>query len=134
MAKQDTIGARYPTIFRNGYTDYAEFPINSLVSLQSDDENLFTTLELIDTNLSDYNIAQERKFREEVEKFLNNGKPKLFKSPTEGNFIVGLMNISFSPNATLGRMLYSVSATAYEIAENNLSNLINLGIYSKQKL
>jgi hypothetical protein len=44
------------------------------------------------------------------------------------------MNISFSPNTTLGRMLYSVSANAYEIAENNMANLMNLGICSKDKL
>jgi hypothetical protein len=43
------------------------------------------------------NFYIERKFREYVEKFLNNGKPKLFKSPSEGNKIVSLLNVSFSP-------------------------------------
>lgn len=88
------------------------------------------------TNLSDENINLERKFREEVEKFLNNGKSKLFRSATEGNFIVSLMNITFTPETSLGRMIYSVSGTAYEIAECNIENLkkysiLNSGRYQR---
>jgi hypothetical protein len=30
--------------------------------------------------------------------WLNNGKPKLFRSPAEGNYVLRLMNISMSPN------------------------------------
>ena len=55
--------------------------------------------------------------------WLNNGETKLFRSPTEGNFIVRLMNVSLSPNNSLGRMLHSFSATAYEIADFNQRNL-----------
>jgi len=59
----------------------------------------------------------------EVLEWLTNGKPKLFRSPGEGNFIVRLMNTSLSPNDTLGRMLHTFSCTAYEIAEYNHKNL-----------
>jgi hypothetical protein len=34
------------------------------------------------------------------------------------------MNISLSPEDTLGRMLHNFSATAYEIADFNYNNLI----------
>jgi hypothetical protein len=59
--------------------------------------------------------------------WLNNGKPKLFRSAAEGNYIVRLMNVSLSPNDTLGRMLHTFTATAYEIAEYNYDNLKKYG-------
>jgi hypothetical protein len=34
----------------------------------------------------------------EVLRWLTDGKPKLFRSPGEGNFIVRLMNTSLAPN------------------------------------
>jgi hypothetical protein len=49
----------------------------------------------------------ERRFRNEVLKWLNNGEPKVFRSPTEGNFIVRLMNVSLTPDEKLGRMIYT---------------------------
>ena len=42
---------------------------------------------------------------------------------TEGAFIVRLMNVSLSPNDTVGRMIWTFSATAYEIDENTYDNL-----------
>ena len=50
------------------------------------------------TSLSSENFLIERIFREKVEEFLNDGEPKLFKSPSEGNIIVSLMNVSLTPN------------------------------------
>ncbi len=82
----------------------------------------------INSDLTPNNVFIERKFREEVEKFLNNFDYKLYKSPTEGNIIVVLQNVSMTPNASLGRMIYEFSATAYEVAENNLENLEKKGI------
>lgn len=78
-------------------------------------------------NYRDYNY--EKEFRERVIDFLTDGKPKLFKSPTEGNILVRLMNISFTPNQTLGRLVYSFSATAYEIDEYNLDNCFTYNIH-----
>ena len=75
------------------------------------------------TQLTADNIAKEKDFKIEVEAWLQNGKPKLFRSATEGNFIVRLMNVSLSPNAQLGRMLHTFSATGYEIAEFSTKEL-----------
>jgi hypothetical protein len=61
----------------------------------------------------------------EVLEWLNNGKPKVFRSPTEGNFIVQLMNVSLTPNETLGRMLHNFTCTAYEVNEFSFANLLN---------
>jgi hypothetical protein len=59
----------------------------------------------------------------EVLSWLTNGKPKLFRSPTEGSYIVRLMNTSLSPNEDLGRMLHTFSCTAYEIDDFTFENL-----------
>jgi hypothetical protein len=39
--KVDTIGGKYPFVFRNGRVEYKEFPISGLISLQSDPNELF---------------------------------------------------------------------------------------------
>nr|DAI51091.1 MAG TPA: hypothetical protein [Caudoviricetes sp.] len=58
-----------------------------------DDEELFTSkqdifLEAKMTDLLDENFIAERLFKLKVLDFLNNGKPKVFRSPSEGNYIV----------------------------------------------
>lgn len=128
--KTDTIGSKNPFIIRNGNMAYREFPISGLISYKMDeDNNMFMNLAedlgitTPSTDLTAENMAAERIFKMEVLQWLNDGKPKLFRSPAEGNFIVRLMNVSLSPNDTLGRMLHTFSATAYEIAEFNFDNL-----------
>lgn len=148
-SKMDTIGSQFPFIFRNGNVKYKEFPISGLISLQSDPQEKFlkgiqTDLFLergctpasdspagvLDNCLTGVNIQRERDFKMSVLEWLNNGKPKLFKSPAEGNFIVRLMNVSMSPNDTLGRMLHTFSCTAYEIAACTFDSLIALKLMS----
>ena len=131
--KIDTIGGQYPFTFRNGNVKYKEFAISGLLSCQSDEEFLFidsSTLnhENYQVNLINENINAERNFKLTVLEWLNNGKPKLFRSATEGNYIVRLMNVSLTPNDTLGRMLHTFNATAYEIAEYNYQNLYNFNL------
>ena len=144
-SKVDTLGSKYPFIFRNGNVGYKEFPINGLLSYHMDDQgDFFDNKKLYDykyrtstgklekskneyvsgnfsyasTNLDSINYQTERDFKLEVLNWLNNGQPKLFRSPAEGNYIVRLMNVSLTPNDTLGRMLHTFQATAYEVAEN----------------
>ena len=38
------------------------------------------------------------------------------------------MNVNLTPNEILGRMIYSFSATAYEILDNTIENLDKFGI------
>ena len=146
--KLDTIGSKYPFIFRNGYTQYKEFSVAGLISLLMDDNEEFmlrNTQELKrDTTISDRvifsthatdqtgeNYANEREFKIAVLNWLNNGKPKLFRSPAEGNYIVRLMNTSLTPEQTLGRLLHNFQSTAYEIASFNFETLMNLGLFPK---
>ena len=131
--KTDTLTNRYPFFFRNGDVRYKELPISGLLSYFMDLDELFmpqselirytdTKLNL-DINLTGANFYAERKFKMEVLEWLNNGQFKIFRSPAEGNYIIRLMNVSLSPNATVGRMLHTVSATGYEAMEYKRENL-----------
>lgn len=82
------------------------------------------------TSLVSYNILAERKFKLEVLDWLNDGNVKLFRSPTEGNYLIRLMNVSLSPEEKTGRMLHSFNATAYEMAECTYDNMNKYGIIS----
>lgn len=150
--KQDTIGGKYPTIYRNGVVNYLEFPVSGLISLHLDENNKFfqfqedgyyykneliipiekfkdpVTKEILgfNTNLTPNNIYIERKFREKVEEFLNEPTEKLYRSPTEGNIMIYLAGASFSPNQQLGRMISEFSATAYEVSEPTIEHMREL--------
>ena len=140
-SKMDTLGGKYPFIFRNGNVEYKEFPISGLLSLVGDpNERFFQGIQKnlyisrseaasvagtyeMDQWLTGDNLRREREFKMEALAWLTNGKPKLFRSPSEGNFIVRLMNTSMTPNDTVGRMLHTFTSTAYEIAECTFANL-----------
>ena len=231
--KIDTIGGKYPFIFRNGIICYKEFPIGGLISFQIDNAQLFminddynqmglsrfvqpnkgryrgsiqysvysngidsaikkniqlfkketifvpapsahenisedieeavkyipldlnkqedklyalsnTVYQIVNTNLNYYdvdrsvtynetdltseNIMSERYFKLSVLDWLTDGKPKLFRSPTEGNYIVRLLNVSLTPKTELGRMIHEFTCTAYEIAEFDYDSLVDLGL------
>ena len=88
-------------------------------------------------NISEYqDFVYEKEFRQKVYDFLYKHNVKLFKSTTEGNILVKLMNISFQPVASLGRMLYSFTASAVQVDEATISNydkydIIKIGQYSQ---
>lgn len=106
-------------------------------------------------NLVDININGEKDFKLAILDFLNSNKPKLFRSATEGMYVVYTMNSSLTPNDTLGRMLHTFNCTAYEcesiedfcnryVNNNikcytdrdnfvNVTDLTNLEIYAKTK-
>lgn len=80
------------------------------------------------TDLTSDNIASERYFKLSILDWLTDGKPKLFRSPAEGNYIVRLLNVSLSPSDQLGRMLHTFSCTAYEIADFDYNSLKEFGL------
>ena len=129
--KKTTLGGKYPFIFRNGYTEYKEFPINGLISYMMDNDAFFVSLKddfniqnwVNTTDIVDENIHTERLFKLQVLNWLNDGKVKLFKSPQEGNYIVRLMNVSLTPIDSVSRMLHNFSCQATEIADFNFENL-----------
>lgn len=138
-----TLGSKYPFIGRNGNTNYRQFSINGLISSEMDENGIFTSKdEIYQLNKTLYNqfnyehrisphrdYQYEYNFREKVLDFLYDEQPKLFRSPTEGNMIVKLTNINLTPNQTLGRLLYSFSATIIEVDDCTPENLMKYGIF-----
>lgn len=121
-SKTETIGSKYPFITRNGKVAYKELPISGLISYQMDEAELFMSrdelgIEVFETSPTSENITAERIFKTNVLNWLNNGEPKIFRSPTEGNFLVYLMNVSLNPENSLGRMLHSFNCSAVEMGE-----------------
>lgn len=141
-SKTDTLGSKFPVIRRNGSVGYRQFSISGLITAFCDEEGVFINRESTygDTityydnynetnNIDEYqDFIYERRFREQVMDFLHANTIKLFRSTTEGNILVRLMDVSFTPNETLGRMLYTFNATAYEIDECSLVNFEKYGI------
>ena len=141
-SKADTLGGEYPFITRNGATKYRSFPVTGLLSYTMDENEQFTSDEelykykriikkyrdrRIEEGFGIYDYKKEFDFREEALKFLYDGKPKLFKSSTEGNIIVRLMQVAAQPNQPLNRMIFAFTSTAYEIAEATIENYDKYG-------
>lgn len=143
-SKQDTIGGKFPYIFRGANTNYKEFTISGLISYTADELGSFdkkyavnedidrdqtptiqTNFNIRSYDLTSENFARERQFKLEVLDWLNDGKTKLFRSPSEGNYLVRLMNVNLTPNESLGRLLHTFSCTAYEVADCNFMTLID---------
>lgn len=140
--KVDTLGYKYPFFFRNSEINYKEFTIAGLLSFLGDEKFFFISKdelnlgnephrhgtyanENLNTDPVSENIARERLFKRKALDWLNDGQPKLFRSPHEGNFIVRLMKVTLNPENKLGRLLHTFSGTAYEVADYNYDNLIN---------
>ena len=140
--KIDTIGSQYPYIKRNGYVDYVQFPLGGFISSAMDGEGIYTNKEEIYGKYKPYydeynmekdipiwqDVIWEKKFRDKISAFLYDDNVKLFRSPTEGNIIIRLMDINFQPNQTLGRRLWAFTSNAYEMDEFTLENLYKYDI------
>ena len=116
-AKIETIGSQYPFFVRNGDIKYREFSLSGLICQNMDATNSLKIGEYENRHI------QERMFRDSLHELLLDGRPKLFKSETEGLILVYLSNVSLTPNNVLGRMLYDFSMTATEIGRVDVDNL-----------
>ena len=84
----------------------------------------------LNNGVTNYNdIMLEKVFRDKVIDFLLEDRPVLFRSATEGNILIRLMDLSFSPNTQLKNYIYSFGSTAVEIAECNFDNFHKYNIY-----
>ena len=140
-----TLGGKYPFITRNGATRYKTFTIDGLISFNMDENGLFLTKEKAygfeeiaklyeeynkANGITQYDYIYEKEFRDAVIEFLHDGKPKLFKSPTEGNILVRLTNVGLTPQQGLDRMIYDFSATANEIADASMEKYKKYNLYA----
>lgn len=137
----ETIGSQYPYIRREGNIYYKTFTLSGLITHIMDANNIFfkpseqimyqsKSAELYDNYNKQHGIGifndyiKQRQFRNKVIEFLYADNIKLFRSLTEGNLLIRLMNISLTPNTTLGRLIYSFSCTAYEVDKNEYERYI----------
>lgn len=148
-----TLGGKYPFIKRNADVGYKQFTISGLISHFMNADDCFTSMQGLreyvnpfsredqytnpyaDMGINDYNdFALEKEFRSRVEEFLYDGEVKMFRSLPEGSMLVRLTNISLTPNQTLGRMIYSFSATVTEIDDWTFENIEKYKLYSRGEL
>lgn len=143
-AKIETIGSRYPYIKRSGMMDYYNIAISGLITMHDDYEqgvyeNLFMSREDIyggsdilnlyttfneENSINDWNdFVLEREFRKHVIEYLHKDSATLLRTPTEGNFLVRLTDVSLTPEDGLGRKIYTFSANTYEIDDCTIENL-----------
>lgn len=152
-ALAETLGGKYPKFTKNGNLNYKQFTISGLIAIEDNISDYFVTLEDLfgsegvdqfydkhqdasgniinphTTISSKYDIVIQRKFREYVYDWLNDGKEKLFRSGPEGNLVIILDGISLTPNKTLSRAVYDFSATMYEVADaEDYETLVSLGV------
>lgn len=157
-SSQITIGSKYPFVKRNAKNFYRTFSISGLISSLTNESDWYDSYltqnennqrpnyfvskreiykdsyQLYENYETEHNISYylnplyERLFREVVYDFLYQDEAKLFKSPTEGNILVYLSDITFEPINSLGRILYSFSATATEIDQANFDNYVKYNI------
>lgn len=151
--KVETIGGKYPYISKNANVGYKELSVSGTITQYQDPQEDFAPraellvedefFPALNTSIEyeglykEYGIVEknnsviEREFREKVLNFLQDGKPKLFKSPTEGNIIVYVMNVSLTPKRELGRLIADYSCTLVEIDKATLDNLDKLSIQKR---
>ena len=121
----------YDPHFYNGEFHYNE---NEIKAFTSKADIYGESQELYDDynnkkGITEYNdYIYEREFRKKVYDFLYKHNVKLFRSTTEGNILIKLMNIDFQPVETLGRRLYSFTATAVEVDDATIPNYNKYGI------
>lgn len=134
----NTLGGVYPVIRRNADTYYRQFSLSGTLDFNvpkieafsdsvkdlHDYDHVFETFSPLSLSLGegsqfqkevkDYEVPSQvaKKY---IMKFLTDGQIKLFKSGPEGAMLVHLSNVSFSPNATLGREIVDFSCTVTEV-------------------
>lgn len=144
--KLETLGSQFPFIGRNSKVKYKTFPVTGTISFEMDDNKTFLPGGDIDIYGSEqvrdlhkardikeeinkkYDRGYERRFRQKVLDFLQDGEIKLLKSPTEGNILVRLRDVNCTPNQTTNRLIYDFSANVDEIDNCTMYNLLQYGL------
>lgn len=143
VLRNNYLASKAPDMDPTGENDgdyIQELVRNDVIGYQLDSEedypygnptNMATSDRFLTTTTNDW--MWERDFREELVKWMNDGKPKLYRSMAEGSMVVMLTDIQLTPNNTLGRRVWNFTATMYEIADaSSLETLDSLGIYPRQ--
>ena len=119
---------------------YKEFSIEGLLSYLAEDisdtqskrsrtpENKTMVVEGSRTDINATNIERERNYKLEFLEWINNGEPKVIKSPYYGNYIIYIMNTQLRPFDLLHGMIDTFTAQCVEIDEYSFENLKKYGL------
>ena len=140
----NTLGSPFPFVRRSGDTKYRQFNVSGTICGYGDQDGMLLTSNSVYSLLGQsffdqYKLANrimpwndyifEKQYRDKAIEFLMDGKPKIFKSFTEGNMIVALTAVSFTPNKQLANNIYDFTATVTEIAEFTIENCKKYNCY-----
>ena len=119
----------YNSYYNDGFysSNFSE-PFSSKEKIYGNSKSLYDKYN--DQNNINYyqDFIYEKEFRQQVEDFLYQHDVKLFRSATQGNILIKLMNINLQPVNQLGRRLYSFTATAIEIDQSIAKNYVKYNI------
>jgi len=120
----NTLGNKYPFICRNGVVNYKTFTVNGLLATS-------------ETKMKAPKIdaRAEKKYMQNVEKFFNDGKPKIYKDDSGRYFICHIMNPQIIPYNELDRKLYNFSCDIVEIGDGyDVDELIENGLLDEREI
>lgn len=119
-----TLGNKYPFICRNGVINYKTFPVNGLLMSKETEESMPMI-----------NDRAEKKYKNNIEKFFNDGKPKIYKDDGGEYFICHVMNPRISYSSNTNRRLYEISCDIVEIGDGyNIDELIENGLLDENEI
>lgn len=109
-----TLGSKYPFIIKNGSVSYRTFTVTGTLISEASDK------------VSKIDRFEEKKLRNNINKFLNDRKPKLVKDSSGVYVLSQISDVVLTPRADSYRYVYDISFTITEINdcydENVLKN------------
>lgn len=145
MELVNTIESKYPYFVSNSSQDYKTFNLSGTLCQNQDIEELFLDnnfSKTIANNTSSFNpsiedkyiyeknsnpktdlyndknsMVMQRRWREQIFEWLNNGEPKVIKSEAQGCFVVMIDSVVIQPNKQTYGLIADFSAKCTEIGE-----------------
>ena len=149
----ETIGSKYAFFTRNGNVSYRQFSLSGTITSHMDEgyEYIPSSHIILDSGYENesvdiYTLSQfdkhlkknrlntkdtyliEREFRKVIEDLLYDGKPKVLKTSTEGMILGRISQVSLTPKAELGRVIYDYSCQFTEVGDTSLETLMKFKI------
>ncbi|NFV47499.1 hypothetical protein FDJ70_07405 [Clostridium botulinum] len=105
----EPLGSKYPILIENGDTSYKKTSIKAL---------LVTDLSANGECETQINRRAEKRYRQRIENFFNNGQPFVFKD-SSGNYILArnTLPLKLIPNNDLNQRLYEINLDICEIGD-----------------
>lgn len=99
-----TLGSKYPFIIKNGSVNYRTFSVTGTLISEASDK------------ISKIDKFEEKKLRNNINTFLNDGQPKLIKDGSGIYVLSQISNVVLTPRVDAYRYIYDIS---FEITEIN---------------